>query len=124
MKAATSASMMVMAIGEKVLPSPPPEATSGASLGSLPMSEAPNASLLTMIILNGEGVEASGAGGFGGRGTGVSRAAAARFGRGLGAALFSGASAAGPAPETLNTDSPVGAMRWHRGWDHMDRPSN
>src|SRR3546814_7615735 len=75
------------------------------------MSEAPNASLLTMIILNGEGVEASGAGGFGGRGTGVSRAAAARFGRGLGAAFFSGASAAGRDPETLNTDSPVGAMR-------------
>src|SRR3546814_12761231 len=91
MKAATSASMMVMAIGEKVLPSPPPEATSGASLGSLPMSEAPNASLLTMIILKGESVEASGAGGFGGRGTGVSRAAAARFGRGWGAAFFQGA---------------------------------
>src|SRR3546814_9306574 len=82
------------------------------------MSEAPNASLLTMIILNGEGVEASGAGGFGGRGTGVSRAAAARFGRGLGAAFFSGASAAGRDPETLNTDSPVGAMRWSRSEEH------
>src|SRR3546814_14786701 len=85
------------------------------------MSEAPNASLLTMIILNGEGVEASGAGGFGGRGTAVSRAAAARFGRGLGAAFFSGASAAGRAPETLHNDSPLGALPWSGASDDLAR---